>query len=585
MDFISIIIPAYNAERWLGRCIDSIIVAADADCEVIIVDDGSTDSTPLIARRYADMDPRISTITISHCGPNAARKAGFLESQGDYVMFVDSDDIIKPNSIRTQRRLSIAPTKAALEEDMANPTGERRCTDGRPLMIIANTTERIGDNSRLKLTGHRRALTGNEFALEYLHGSVHGFLPGHFYDRQLLESIEWDDDPSITHHDFPMLMLSMAMKLRDMANEGVAPARLILIEPTLVCYEYLRRPGSQTVMMALTHEGLNRVWRLLCALNLPEPEFSMWGLKLIQLSFIERGIQFSNDFAMARDLLLRSKLLGDRLPEKYHTVVEALSSASKRKKIARRLSRTGNLTSITPHISFLIICHGDAGKVMRSVKSIFNTGLRNLEVILVDWDNDHSTSVHLNEMCITYPRMQVVKADANKNYYNAMRTGVSASTGLALSFVRPGDLVGAEGVYDAVRSIDYGADLVLVNTRRQNRLLRIYDSTTSFSYLSQLSETPHNLYDTFVQRLTDNQMGREFLGYGMVWRREILTDTGLDPLDYDGFSSPELTRKMFLALLKKPIRVIAQDINTQAAYVYSVRSILHYSFTGRLFTL
>lgn len=582
MDYISIIIPAYNSERWIERCLDSVVYAYDIECEIIIVDDGSTDRTSEIACRYADKDPRITTITIEHSGPCAARKAGFLESQGDYVMFVDSDDVVAPNSIRELRRLSLRPPKALIDDDIAhNPDCRRQCDD-RPMVVVTNTVERIDKTDRPMLSGERRALTGNEFALELLNGTMPGFLPGNLFSRAILEAIEWDNDPSITHHDFAMLLLSMAMKLRDMANEGLATPRLVLIDPTFMGYNYLRRPGSQSVMMSLTHEGLNRVWRQLCAIDLPEPEFTLWGLDLIRKSFIERGIPFENNLYMARNLLNRTQLLNNDLPERYEEIVRSLSSSSKRRRIARRLSREGGLTTIAPHISFVIVCHRDYTKVARTVKSIFKTGLRNLEVILVDYNNDHSTSVGLNRLNIMYPRMRVVKADPQKSLFYAMRAGVAASGGLSLSFIRPGDHIGGYGIYDAVRSIDYGADLVLTNSRRRNRFIGLKDAPTSFAYLNALSETPYDIYTTLAEHLRNDLMGKEFLGYGLVWRRDVLIDTGIEADKFDGFASPTLTRRIILRLLEKRIRVIAQDRYTPAAYIYTVNSLLRYAHTGRL---
>lgn len=97
---ISIVIPVYNAEEYLSRCLDSIL---DQDCssyEVILVDDGSTDASPLICDRYSATDPRFRTIHKPNGGVSSARNAGINLAKGEYVMFVDSDDALMPGALK-----------------------------------------------------------------------------------------------------------------------------------------------------------------------------------------------------------------------------------------------------------------------------------------------------------------------------------------------------------------------------------------------------------------------------------------------------------------------------------------------------
>lgn len=96
---ISIIIPVYNAEEYLDRCINSILDQEFPSFEVILVDDGSTDSSPLICDRYSGTDPHFITVHQKNSGVSAARNAGLNLAQGEYVMFVDSDDALLPYAI------------------------------------------------------------------------------------------------------------------------------------------------------------------------------------------------------------------------------------------------------------------------------------------------------------------------------------------------------------------------------------------------------------------------------------------------------------------------------------------------------
>ena len=94
---ISIIIPVYNAEKWLGSCLDSIIAQDLENIEIICVDDSSTDSSPEILSDYAKKDPRIRILSHeSNQGSLIARKNGVLSANGEYIMFADADDTMDP---------------------------------------------------------------------------------------------------------------------------------------------------------------------------------------------------------------------------------------------------------------------------------------------------------------------------------------------------------------------------------------------------------------------------------------------------------------------------------------------------------
>ena len=97
----SIIIPAYNAEAYLSRCLDSIFSQEFEDYEVIVINDGSTDDTTAILKEYASHHPNLQTITQSNNGMATARNRGLEVAQGEYVLFVDSDDQITEGALKT----------------------------------------------------------------------------------------------------------------------------------------------------------------------------------------------------------------------------------------------------------------------------------------------------------------------------------------------------------------------------------------------------------------------------------------------------------------------------------------------------
>lgn len=93
---ISVVVPVYNVEQFVKKCIDSILKQTFADIEVILVDDGSKDNSGVICDDYMKLDKRIRVIHQKHMGPSVARNRGVQEAEGEYICFVDSDDYIVP---------------------------------------------------------------------------------------------------------------------------------------------------------------------------------------------------------------------------------------------------------------------------------------------------------------------------------------------------------------------------------------------------------------------------------------------------------------------------------------------------------
>ena len=94
---ISVIVPIYNTEKYLKKCLDSIINQTYKNLQIILIDDGSGDNSGEICDEYATKDSRIQVIHKQNAGVTAARNDGLDMATGDYIGFVDSDDWIEPN--------------------------------------------------------------------------------------------------------------------------------------------------------------------------------------------------------------------------------------------------------------------------------------------------------------------------------------------------------------------------------------------------------------------------------------------------------------------------------------------------------
>lgn len=169
---ISIIIPVYNVENYLPKCLDSVISQTYEQLEIIIVDDGSTDKSGIICDEYARKDNRIIVIHKSNGGLSDARNSGLDIARGEYVMFVDSDDYVEPTFCEIPLRIAI-----------------REHVD-----IVSFGYFKISNKStKVKKTNKPRTVQASEAIkiLITLDDVIHGFVWNKFYKRSLFEQIHF----------------------------------------------------------------------------------------------------------------------------------------------------------------------------------------------------------------------------------------------------------------------------------------------------------------------------------------------------------------------------------------------------------
>lgn len=100
MPLVSIIVPIYNVEKYLEQCINSLVNQTYKKIEIVLIDDGSTDSSGQISDKYAGIDKRIKVVHKLNGGLSSARKVGVSEVSGEFAMFVDGDDWIDENTVQ-----------------------------------------------------------------------------------------------------------------------------------------------------------------------------------------------------------------------------------------------------------------------------------------------------------------------------------------------------------------------------------------------------------------------------------------------------------------------------------------------------
>ena len=130
---LSVIIPCYNAQKYLPACLESLLSQTMDDFEAILIDDGSKDDTAAIAMQYASVDERIRFIRQKNAGVSAARNAGLRIAQGEWVLFVDADDLLCEDALNTM--LSYADDSV----DMVVSTHETFDESGRFQTVFPET--------------------------------------------------------------------------------------------------------------------------------------------------------------------------------------------------------------------------------------------------------------------------------------------------------------------------------------------------------------------------------------------------------------------------------------------------------------
>ena len=102
---VSIIIPVYQGKSYLKRCIDSVLAQSCQEYEIILVDDGSTDGSAEICDEYAEKQKTITVIHKENGGLSSARNAGLEIASGEYVMFIDADDVVHSKMLETELKV------------------------------------------------------------------------------------------------------------------------------------------------------------------------------------------------------------------------------------------------------------------------------------------------------------------------------------------------------------------------------------------------------------------------------------------------------------------------------------------------
>lgn len=214
-ELVSIIVPAYNVEDYVSRCIESLIVQTYLTIEIIIINDGSTDKTYDKCFEYGKRDSRIRIIQQENKGVSAARNAGLKQAKGDYICFVDSDDYVSPIYVELllwNIKLNQSDIAIALATSSWDDLIEDRCFDdkGTNEVILWNNKEAL-----YQFTAKKKFTSGPYCKL---------------YKRAVIEDIEFREDLRIAEDK--LFVLKSIIESRQIAFQEIK------------IYYYMQRDGS-----------------------------------------------------------------------------------------------------------------------------------------------------------------------------------------------------------------------------------------------------------------------------------------------------------------------------------------------------
>lgn len=172
---VSIIVPVYNSEKSLERCLDSILGQTYKKIEIILVNDGSTDSSVEICKEYETIDSRIQLISIENSGVANARNKGIDIATGDYISFVDSDDAIDENFINIMYH---------------------SCVKYNAKICAVNVNYCYGNKIKRPIRMQNCVVESDKY-YELLLNSIKGFVCNKLYHKSLLKDVRFDEDIAI----------------------------------------------------------------------------------------------------------------------------------------------------------------------------------------------------------------------------------------------------------------------------------------------------------------------------------------------------------------------------------------------------
>ncbi len=302
---VSIVVPVYNVEQYLRQCVDSILVQSHHNLQVVLVDDGSTDSSGQLCDELAELDQRVVVIHQANRGLPAARNAGLDEATGDFVWFVDSDDWIE------QRAVEVLLSAARSHSVDGVRMGYFRATETETVQVQEQLDAQALDYS----PGSR------ELFIDILQGQVGAYACLFFLRRDVFDHVHFDEE-------VPFM------------EDRAFVADLLLLNPSVMCvdqplYYYRKNQAS------LSYAAESSAWKISsfarASVRAVEATISVYGLHSAQVVGVAHNATNSLGgyivMCAAKGLVLPEAFLGLAKSRQFKASLGQLTGALQRTRV------------------------------------------------------------------------------------------------------------------------------------------------------------------------------------------------------------------------------------------------------------
>lgn len=235
---ISVVVPVYNVEKWLSKCIDSILSQTYGDFELILVNDGSKDRSLEICNQYAQIDSRIIVIDKDNEGVSATRNIGIRNAHGKYICFVDSDDFVGPNYLS-----SLVDTRMKFNSPLV--------ISGMTLYFNGEITEYKVDETLYDKSSFLQLFSLPDTAF-LLRGPC-----CKLFDRHIIQSKRLEFDKSVHFGEDAIFVLQYCLYCNTVAFSSDASYRYYRRDGGLVCSKPIRKDSISELK---AFNGIFKLW-------------------------------------------------------------------------------------------------------------------------------------------------------------------------------------------------------------------------------------------------------------------------------------------------------------------------------------
>ena len=303
---ISIIMPAYNAADCIKRGIESCFFQTFSDWELLIVDDGSTDSTAELVHSYCGKDSRIRYLYQDNAGVSEARNYGLDEARGDYVVFLDADDWLRRDALEILLRLQEANPDCLIACNRSLVKEENAEQEWRKAVSVQGVSEEKDQTPITKLT--RVAALQNTGTQRYNNSSVNKV-----FDRKVIEACGIRFDPSLYYGEDGLFVFDYLLAVRGMIHYNAC------------LWNLLERNGSATrgrvTLRNLT--AIQAVEAMRNQLRTREKSVDSGAMTLTEIEEIDHELQVYGG-STAYNLVRRYIECGTKTPEAEKVLKNAL---------------------------------------------------------------------------------------------------------------------------------------------------------------------------------------------------------------------------------------------------------------------